>query len=210
MTIKKTKVDVDISTEEKIKNAARTVFHKKGYVATRTRDIAEEAGINLALLNYYFRSKEKLFNIIMTETLSAFVENLSGVLNDEKTTLENKIALITEKYIDLIIEEPEVPVFIVTEVRNNPTSLLKTLPVNNIVFNSVFLKQHQKAVADGLIKEPNPLHFFMNLISLIVFPFITKPLLLGISEIDQQMFDQLMNERKKLIPIWVQAMMAAE
>ena len=65
----KTKPAADPSTEEKIKIAARSVFHKKGYAATRTRDIAEEAGINLALLNYYFRSKEKLIDIIMTETM---------------------------------------------------------------------------------------------------------------------------------------------
>jgi len=60
----KVKPAVDPSTEEKIKNAARVIFHSKGYAATRTRDIADEAGINLALLNYYFRSKEKLFETI--------------------------------------------------------------------------------------------------------------------------------------------------
>ena len=68
---------IDTSTEEKIKEAARVVFHKKGYAATRTRDIAEEADINLALLNYYFRSKEKLFDIIMVETLSGFLQHLT-------------------------------------------------------------------------------------------------------------------------------------
>ena len=69
---KKKSVEVDLSTEEKIKEAAKKVFLKKGYAATRTRDIAEEAGINLALLNYYFRSKEKLFDLIMLEKLEKF------------------------------------------------------------------------------------------------------------------------------------------
>jgi len=68
---------IDLSTETKIKEAARVVFYKKGFSATRTRDIAEEAGINLALLNYYFRSKEKLFEIIMFETFSAFVQSMA-------------------------------------------------------------------------------------------------------------------------------------
>jgi AcrR family transcriptional regulator len=63
MAKKKEVKALDTTTEAKIKNAARVVFHKKGFAATRTRDIAEEAGINLALLNYYFRSKEKLFEI---------------------------------------------------------------------------------------------------------------------------------------------------
>ena len=91
MAVKKTKLETDPSTEEKIKNAARIVFHKKGFAATRTRDIVEEAGINLALLNYYFRSKEKLFDIIMFESMQHFFKAISEVFNDDKTTLENKI-----------------------------------------------------------------------------------------------------------------------
>ena len=76
----------DSSTEEKIKIAARHVFHIKGYAGTRTRDIAEEAGINLALLNYYFRSKEKLFEIVMMETLRDFLQSLTSVFNDMESS----------------------------------------------------------------------------------------------------------------------------
>ncbi|KMQ60204.1 TetR family transcriptional regulator [Chryseobacterium angstadtii] len=200
---------LDISTEEKIKEAARVVFHKKGYAATRTRDIAEEAGINLALLNYYFRSKEKLFNIIMTETLSGFVQKMFVILNNEKTTLDKKVELVAANYIDLLLEEPEVPVFILSEVRNNPAILIERLPVKQIITHSVFFKQHQKAVADGKIKEPNPLHFLMNLIGLIVFPFVASPMLKIIGNMQDQDFHQYMQERKTLIPKWIKAMMKA-
>jgi AcrR family transcriptional regulator len=201
---------LDNSTEEKIKNAARIVFYKKGYAATRTRDIAEEAGINLALLNYYFRSKEKLFNLIMTETLFDFIQHIAVVLNDEKTTLEKKVELITSNYIDLITKEPEIPTFIVTELRHNPKMLLEKIPVKQVVMRSVFFKQHQKAVENGKISEPNPLHFLMNLIGLIVFPFIAKPLLTAGGDLNKKAFDKLMQERKKLIPVWIKAMMKAK
>ncbi|ANH83198.1 TetR family transcriptional regulator [Niabella ginsenosidivorans] len=201
---------LDVTTEEKIKAAARAVFHKKGFAATRTRDIAEEAGINLALLNYYFRSKEKLFNIIMTETLSGFVLSMTGVLNDETTELDKKVELIASSYIDLISKEPEIPVFIVSEIRNNPNSLLEKLPVQPLVHHSVFVKQHQTAVAAGKITEPNPLHFLMNLMGLIVFPFVGKPLIQGIFGLKNAQFNQLMQERKKRIPIWIKAMMKAK
>lgn len=207
MAAKKT---LDKSTEEKIKEAARKVFLKKGYAATRTRDIAEEAGINLALLNYYFRSKEKLFNIIMSETLSGFIQNLVVVLNDKKTSLEKKVELIASHYIDFIIKDPEIPTFIISEIRNNPSSLLERLPVQQLVHKSKFVEQHQNAVVKGEIAEPNPLHFLMNLIGLVVFPFIAKPLLLGIGSIDATQFEQLMQKRKKLIPLWIGAMMKAE
>ncbi|MBX2920870.1 MAG: TetR/AcrR family transcriptional regulator [Chitinophagaceae bacterium] len=199
----------DITTEGKIKEAARTVFHKKGYAATRTRDIAEEAGINLALLNYYFRSKEKLFHIIMTETLSGFMQHMVVVLNDEKTTLEKKVELIAASYIDLLLRAPEVPVFILSEIRNNPAILMEKIPVKQLMFHSVFFKQHQKAVTDGRIKEPSPLHFLMNLIGLIVFPFVASPMLKKIGSIKDKDFNQLMQERKKLIPVWIKAIMKA-
>jgi AcrR family transcriptional regulator len=209
MTRNKTTAKLDTSTEEKIKEAARKVFHQKGYAATRTRDIAEEAEINLALLNYYFRSKEKLFNIIMIETLTGFVRNMTTVLNNEETTLGQKVELIASNYIDLIIKEPEVPTFIVSEIRNNPNMLLQKMPVKQLMIQSVFFKQHQEAVKRGEITEPNPLHFLMTLIGLIVFPFIAKPLLMGGGEISTEVFHQLMLERKTHIPVWVKAMMKA-
>lgn len=200
----------DTSTETRIKEAARTVFYKKGFAATRTRDIAEEAGINLALLNYYFRSKAKLFEIIMMETLSGFVQNMLVVLNDEKTTLEKKITEIASRYIDLIIKEPEIPTFIVTEIRSNPDLLLKKLPIKQIITKSVFFKQHRQAVDAGKITEPNPLHFLMNLIGLVVFPFIAKPLIMGANGLKTAAFDRLMEERKRLVPVWMKAMMKAK
>src|SRR5947207_6934659 len=90
----KKKLGENLPTQEKIKEAARKIFMQKGYAATRTRDIAEEAGINLALLNYYFRSKEKLFDIIMLEKLFHFIEGIKDILNDKQTTLEEKIETV--------------------------------------------------------------------------------------------------------------------
>ncbi|AHF14292.1 TetR/AcrR family transcriptional regulator [Niabella soli] len=210
MTKNKEIKKLDTTTEEKIKAAARAVFHKKGYAATRTRDIAKEADINLALLNYYFRSKEKLFELIMFETLLGFMQHMSTVLNNEKTTLEQKVELIASSYIDLLIKDPNVPIFMLSEIRNNAEGLLEKLPIRQLIINSAFFRQHQKAVVNGRITEPNPLHFFMNLLGLVVFPFIGKPLLQGIGGLSEAQFDKLMQERKKGIPVWIKAMMKAK
>lgn len=210
MAKKKETKALDTTTEEKIKSAARVMFHKKGYAATRTRDIAEEADINLALLNYYFRSKEKLFETIMFETLFSFMQNMAMVLNDGKSTLEKKVELVATKYIDLIIKEPNVPMFMLSEIRNNAEGLLEKLPIKQLVMNSSFFRQHQEAVAKGKIAEPNPLHFLMNLLSLVVFPFIAQPLLQGIGGLNGTQFNKLMQERKKLIPVWIKATMKAK
>lgn len=203
----KHKKTIDATTEEKIKATARLVFHKKGYAATRTRDIAEEAGINLALLNYYFRSKEKLFEIIMFETLFGFMQNMIMVLSDEKNSLEKKVKLFVSNYIDLIIKDPNIPIFMLSEIRNHPENLLEKLPLKHLIMDSAFVKQHQQLVAEGKITDPNPLHFLMNLISLVVFPFIGQPLLQGISGLNEAQFVKLMQERKDRIPAWIKAMM---
>lgn len=197
----------DSSTEEKIKNAARTVFHKKGFAASRTRDIAEEAGINLALLNYYFRSKEKLFVLVMIETLTEFFGSVSVIINNPETTFEEKIEQFAAGYIDLIFREPDIPLFIMSEIRNNPEQLLQKVDIRNTVFNSVFMHQFTEAVQKGKIKDQNFIHFMMNFIGLIVFPFIAKPLLKAISGFTEEQFNELIEERKKLIPVWIKAMM---
>src|SRR6188474_52868 len=123
MASKKVAPDLDINTEEKIKNAARAVFHKKGFAAARTRDIAEEAGINLALLNYYFRSKEKLFELIMLENIQQFVRGVKEIIMEEDTELRDKIERISSFYIDMLIRNPDLPLFILSELRANPDHL---------------------------------------------------------------------------------------
>lgn len=197
----------DSTTEEKIKTAARTVFHRKGFAAARTRDIAEEAGINLALLNYYFRSKEKLFVLVMIETLTEFFGSVSVIINNPETSFEEKIEQFAAGYIDLIFREPDIPLFIMSEIRNNPEQLLQKVDIRNTVFNSVFIRQFAEAVEQGKIRDQNFLHFMMNFIGLIVFPFIAKPLLKAISGLTEEQFDALIEERKKLIPVWIKAMM---
>jgi AcrR family transcriptional regulator len=203
--VKETEVK-DTSTEEKIKNAARTVFQKKGFAATRTRDIAEEAGINLALLNYYFRTKEKLFEIVIFETLSGFMQGMISAFNNENTTFEKKIELLADKYVDFAIENPNVPMFILSEMRNRPEDLFEKIPAKQLLANSIFVKQFQEKVKTGEIKEPNLLHFIMNLLSLIIFPFVGRPFLSAVGGLNENQFHKLMQERKKLIPVWIKAM----
>ena len=207
MKAEKSKLAGDSSTEEKIKKAAQIVFHKKGFAAARTRDIAEEAGINLALLNYYFRSKEKLFNIVMIETFRSFFESVSMIINNPDTTFEKKIEQFASGYIDLLFTEPDIPIFIISEIRNNPKELLQKIDIKSTVFNSVFAKQFHEAVKEERIKNQNFLQFMMNFIGLIVFPFVAKPLLKALSDLTEDQFNQIIEERKTLIPVWIKAMM---
>jgi len=205
MKAEKTKQQNDTSTEEKIKNAARIVFHKKGFAATRTRDIAEEAGINLALLNYYFRSKQKLFDLIMLESLQEFIKSMTNIFNDENTQIEEKLETIVKKYIDLLITQPDLPLFILSELRSNPKELLAKMNVKNLLMNSTLIKQYKKAVSENKFQQENLLHFIMNFMGMMIFPFVAKPIFKALGEIDDEKFNELMNERKTLIPLWIKA-----
>ena len=196
-----------MNSEERIKAAARKVFHQKGYAGTRTRDIAEEAGINHAMVNYYFRSKEKLFQIVMIETMTYFFQGISAILNEETTSLEQKIEQVVAKYIDLLLEEPELPTFVFNEVRTNPEPFIENSPIYEALQNSVLARQYAEAVARGEVSEPNLLQMVLNVISLVIFPFITQPILIALNKIDNDQYKALMLERKKLIPQWIKAML---
>lgn len=200
------KKELDINTEAKIKNAARMVFHKKGFAATRTRDIAEAANINLALLNYYFRSKEKLFNIIMLETIQEFMGSFYNAFNEEETTLDEKIGIISSNYIDLLLAQPDIPLFILSEIRNNPTELMERFQAKYLFFGSVFAEQFNQKVAEGKIII-SIYQLMMNLMGLMVFPFVASPLIKVVIDKDDEEFKKLILERKKMIPIWIKSMM---
>jgi AcrR family transcriptional regulator len=201
----KIKPVTDISTEEKIKQAARKVFTRKGYIATRTRDIAEEAGINLALLNYYFRSKEKLFEIIMLEKMQKFFSVLLPIINNTATTLENKVEGIASNYIDLLTANADLPLFILSEVRNNPEIFIKIAQRKNFLQESVLVKQLQEKRADI-----NPLQFLISLLAMCIFPFVMKPVLQKMADLAENDFHKMMLERKALIPAWTKAMLKAK
>src|SRR5688572_22160490 len=164
----KKKAQPDRTTEERIKAAARKVFTKKGYSAARTRDIAEEAGINLALLNYYFRSKEKLFDIVMMENLQQFLLGLKSVLHNEKSSLSEKVAVIAEEYINMLKANPDLPVFVLSEIRTNPEKLADTMKVKTLLLESVFFKQLMQATKGKI----HPMHLLINIMGLTVFPFV--------------------------------------
>ena len=205
----KAKPENDTSTEAKIKNAARVVFHKKGFAATRTRDIAEEAGINLALLNYYFRSKKKLFDIIMLESLQGFAKSLLDIFNNDKTSLEIKIETFAEKHIELLIRNPDIPLFILSELRENPDLLVSKMGVE-MIMKSHFIQQFRQGIKEGKITPIHPLHLIMNMLSMTAFPFIASPMLKSIGGLSDKDFNTLMLERKKLIPGWIKAVLKAK
>ncbi len=196
----------ELNTEEKIKEVATSLFMKNGFAATKTRDIAEKAGINLALLNYYYRSKEKLFNKIMMEAISVFMKSIFKIFQDETTSLEEKFELISTKYIDRIKSNPDIPNFILNELRRRPEDFFEKV-VEGRKFQDLYI-YHQLVdrIGKDRVGKINPVHIMMNLMSLTIFPFMGKPMLRLVTGADNREFNQMMEERKKLIPHWISMM----
>lgn len=191
-----------IRTEEKIKEAARKLFTEKGYAATRTRDIAEAAGINLALLNYYFRSKEKLFEQIMMEKVQLLFGRIVPVVNDTTTSLENKIDHIVAIYIDMMAENPNLPIFVLSEIRHHPEKFAQTLKVGPLLLESSLVSQLAERRPDL-----SPLHFLMTLLGMTLFPFIAMPVFKSAHALNEVQFHHMMAERKIMVPIWMNSIL---
>ncbi|MDR2037385.1 MAG: TetR/AcrR family transcriptional regulator [Bacteroidales bacterium] len=200
-------MEKDRSTEEKIKQAARKIFHQKGYAAARTRDIAEEAGINLALLNYYFRSKEKLFEMVMAESLKEMLHPVMVILNDPATSLSSKIDQVMDAYVDILSGNPNLPIFILGEMKAHPERLPQRMGLeNSFMKQTVFYFQLDSHLKKINLDEADPMQYMVNMLSLIVFPFVASPLLRTIGGLSDDDFQQMVEERRVCVPVWVKNM----
>ena len=195
-------IEKELTTEEKILLSASKVFTEKGFAGTRTRDIAEKAGINLALLNYYFRSKEKLFEQVMKIKVVLLFGKIFPILSNEKTSLEEKIDLASEKYFEILSKNPNLPLFVISEIQKKNSNITKLIPVNKIFENSVIIKQIKE-------KRPeiNPLHYLVNFLAMTIFPFVAKPVFNAFELTNEAEYHQFISERRKLVPIWMKQLL---
>lgn len=185
--------------EGKIKEAARRVFLEKGYEGATIRQIANEAGVNLAMVNYYFRSKDELFKSIYLETFREFLGRMTFLLNEE-TPLEVKIWKAVDRYTDFIVDNPLIPSFILSEQRNNGTVFFKEMNIKGMIENSLFRKQLIQEAEKGNIRAINPLQVIITMLSNIVFPVMAKPILSYVGTLDDDGFRQFMESRKQIVP----------
>jgi len=182
------------STESNILNAAKEIFERKGMAAARMQEIADEAGINKAMLHYYYRSKQLLFEAVFKKAFSTLAPQLNDIINADNS-LFDKIKNFTHNYITFIIKHPYLPNFIIQELNRNPEFIEKQLS-NKLPNIEKFRNQIENAVKDGHIRPIKAEHLFINIIALNIFPFIASPLLKGFLKVDKTTFKELMEERK--------------
>ena len=187
----------DISTQQKILDAAKTVFMQRSFDGTRMEDIAKEAGINKALLHYYFQTKEKLFEKIFDSHAAQFFPNIVAVMEKEGT-IYDKIEVFVHSYIEFFIKNPQLPLFVLTEINKNPERLIAILN-NTDVFPKMqqFIGQLMMEVQLGKVKPINPVHFFLNMMSLCLFPFVAKLMIKNMIKLTEEDYDAILQQRKQ-------------
>lgn len=188
----------ELSTEQKILNAAKEIFTQKGFTATKTRDIAQAAGSNLALLNYYYGSKENLFKLVLKEKFEALFSILVPFLSDKNTSLEEKVKLLVENYTQLLTDNEELPIFILNELKNNENLFEEALQKARSESQPV-IEEQLKEQGFSISWED----FVINIISLTIFPFVAKSLFVSAGVIDEDNFSSFIESRKKRIPEWI-------
>ncbi len=193
---------LNTETEQKIISSAERLFYQKGKAGTSMQDIADDAGINRTLLNYYFRSKDQLFEAVFKNAMSTFLPNLAVMLHSEMNFEEYAPAMI-ETIIDALMENPQIPIFVLQELSSNPDRMpevMKEMGIDPVIAITKMEEDRPKGM--------DPRQLIMNIISLCIFPFAARPV---VTELlyngDNDQYLEAMKQRKQILPPLVKQFM---
>lgn len=191
----------DIPTEQRILDAARKVFIRKGMAGARMQEVAEEAGINKALLHYYFRDKQRLFEGVFKDS----AQRQFGCIWDSLEKSEDLFQAIgdfVQAYLDRMIEDPLLPLFIANEVNRDPEGLADFIDKGK-AGRARFIHLVDQARERGHIIDIDPRELLVNIMALCAHPFIARPMLTHIHGISDEGFRRMILKRKKTVPEFI-------
>lgn len=190
----------DCKTEKHIIDTAMKVFFVEGRVYATTQEIADAAGVNRTLINYYFHSKKELFNTVLNTARIEFKGNSDAILSSDLPFREK-----TEKFIDdfmnNLIKYPYLESFITVDIIQNrlKKSTSQALDTKSPVPVKLYLKEIENEMKAGRIPGSNPVHFMMNMSSLMIYPLIMKPLQMNILDLNEEEYAIILDQRKQVI-----------
>jgi len=186
--------------EQLILDVAEKLFLEKGLAGTTTTEIANEAGVNHALLHYYYRTKENLFDKIFEQKAAQLIESFSITINDESSFFE-KLKDGIETHFDFLCKNPKLPLFIIREVANDKDRkafIIKNLFPVGKVFYQKFKIFIQNEIEKGTIRPVKTIDLLLNIASLNVFAFIAAQIAFDMdAEEEQETIRIFLEERKK-------------
>lgn len=192
----------EATTEERILDAAMKVFTREGFAATRTEEIAKEAGINRTLLHYYYRDKQTIFNLIFETRFKEFFKGLFVIFEADNISLFEKIERMVDHEITTLSKHPHMARFVITEIAHEPNLLVEhgtKLGLNPRVMIAAFEKLVVKEVSEGIIKPIEGRQLLINIMSLCIYPFVASPIIQTMMSLNESEFIQLTEQRKKQV-----------
>jgi AcrR family transcriptional regulator len=193
-------VSQDRETADRILDAAHAVFVRKGTARSRTQEIADEAGVNKALVHYYFGTKSALADAIFERALGTLAPLMFGILADENRTIEQKVRDIVREQIDFHSARPYLAGYMVSEMHAEPERVATVMTRRGSPPRDVLRRQIREAVEAGTMRPISAEQFIVNLMGLLVFPFALRPGLSALLGIKRTEWAAFMEERKRLLP----------
>lgn len=185
----------DTGTEQLIKDTARRIFFAEGKFNATTQDIADAAGIARTVINYYFRSKDTLFKLVFKEAMEDTHKRINEVLTSA-LPFRKKVEKFISVFSAELVEYPYKESFMISEINLHGFETEQKVP--SVVLKD-FFEEIQMAMDKGEVKKMLPVNFLLNLLSLMAYPLLTRPLFKQILEISDSEFKDLMNERMEMI-----------
>lgn len=195
---------LDTSSRSRILDSARRAFIKDGFHGARMQEIADAAGINKALLHYYYKNKESLFVLVFNDAFSEFIPTLHAILSGEGSVLE-KTERYVEAHLRLLLEKPDLPMFVLNEMHRDPEHFFENF-MNKMPGEppfARFLQQISEEMREGKIRTMNPRELWMNVMSMTIFPFVSRPMLQRLTIMSDREYNDLMHQRKESIMTFI-------
>ena len=184
------------TTEERILQTARQIFEKKGYDGTSMQEIADAAKINKAMLHYYYRSKDKLFDRVFQLTFAGFLDCVGSVFESNLAYLD-KIREFISIHADFLIDNQHIPSFIIHEINRNPARIAELLRLNRDDKRFVrFFKETAAEIESGRIRNIDARQLLVNILALNIFPVAARPILATMLELEEEGYRQFLITRK--------------
>lgn len=188
----------ELSTENKIREAAKNVFVAKGFDGCTSREIAKEAGMNVALVNYYFCSKKQLFKLVFETVMEDFLTATLEVFKRD-LDLESKLRIFIEREFEMYTSHPDIPRFIISELSRgekfefDPTSILKKTEETGV------FDEFRKAQEEGIIRKMDITNMMMMIAANCQYPFVGKPLMKHINGLNEEEYKEVMMLQKQYV-----------
>jgi TetR/AcrR family transcriptional regulator len=195
----------DLETRERILDAADRVFIRKGTANSRTQEIADEAGVNKALVHYYFGTKAALADAIFARALATLVPRIFGILSDPSRSIEQKVPAIVKEQIEFHSSRPYIAGYLVSELHAHPDRIARLMAGHGKVPLDVLRRQLQEGARAGRFRRISPEQFVANMMGLLIFPFAIRPALCELLDLDADRWRAFLEERRRILPDFVMA-----